>query len=294
MAKKSGKAKAGKMKKSSKFKAKKPLKIKAKKAAKSPKFKAKKSKPKASKSLKPKSVKKAKITRIIAKKTHKIAKKAGKNEISVRLKTFKTQGFGGGRPKIATAEDPRPVIKSFPGGKKAVFLDRDGVINEYKPFYVKNVDDFWFIPGAIRGMKMLCKDGYHLFIVSNQSGIARGHLHPEKLAEIDKYMQEEFARNGIKVEKVYYCTHHPDEKCNCRKPKTTFVADAALEFHLDLKQSYVIGDNTHDVKMGHDAGCMTVLVKTGLGGKDKNYNVKPDMKSENLLEAAKEITGYDE
>ncbi|MEM2963173.1 MAG: HAD family hydrolase [Candidatus Anstonellales archaeon] len=173
----------------------------------------------------------------------------------------------------------------------AVFLDRDGVINENREGYVKSRDEFYFIPGSLRAMRMLYQCGYLLFIVSNQQGVPKGEVKLENLKEIDKHMEETFKNNGINVQRIYYCLHLESDNCKCRKPKTHFILDAAREFDIDLKHSYVIGDSTKDIKMGRDAGCITVLVRTGLGGRDGAYKIKPHMEASSLLEAAKKITG---
>ncbi|OIO20666.1 Clp protease [Candidatus Micrarchaeota archaeon CG11_big_fil_rev_8_21_14_0_20_47_5] len=173
--------------------------------------------------------------------------------------------------------------------KKAVFLDRDGVINEYNEGYVKNVGEFRFIEGALEGMKVLHDAGFLLFIISNQAGVAKGRVRHEDLEGIGRHMEVELGKKGVEIKKTYYCTHSREENCNCRKPKTRFLLEAAEEFGISLQDSWVVGDNTSDIKMGKDAGCKTVLVKTGLGGRDGNFNVNADFVCEDLLEAAGRI-----
>lgn len=169
---------------------------------------------------------------------------------------------------------------------KAVFLDRDGVITE-DIGYVHKVEDFKLIKNAVEGLKLL--KNYKLFIVTNQSGIGRGYFKLEDFIDYNKRVVEELKKNKIKIEKTYYCPHKPQDKCECRKPKTKLIKDAEKEFKIDLKKSFVIGDKKSDIEMGKNAGCRTILVMTGNGMKTINEKVSPHFIAEDFLEAAKFI-----
>lgn len=145
------------------------------------------------------------------------------------------------------------------GRNRAVFLDRDGTINEDK-VYLSDVRNLKIIPGAIEAANLLKKEGFLIFIVSNQSGLARGFFGPEDLERIHDKIKEIFPLDGI-----YYCPHHPDEDCPCRKPKPKMVLDIADKFRVDLGRSYLIGDALSDIEMGQRAGCKSILVLTGRG-----------------------------
>lgn len=145
------------------------------------------------------------------------------------------------------------------GRNRAVFLDRDGTINEDKN-YLSDVRNLKIIPGAIEAANLLKKKGFLIFIVSNQSGLARGFFKPEDLERIHDKIKEIFPLDGI-----YYCPHHPDENCSCRKPKPKMLLALADKFRIDLARSYLIGDALSDMEMGQRAGCKALLVLTGRG-----------------------------
>jgi histidinol-phosphate phosphatase family protein len=150
-----------------------------------------------------------------------------------------------------------------------VFLDRDGVINEnLDGDYVKNWDEFVFLPGAIEAIKRLTDAGYDLIIVSNQSGINRGIVSADAVEDIHGRMLKEITSAGGKIRAIYYCPHRPDENCDCRKPKPGMLLKAAAEHDIDLHNSYVIGDAIRDIEAGAKAGCKTILVETGRGKRE--------------------------
>jgi histidinol-phosphate phosphatase family protein len=137
---------------------------------------------------------------------------------------------------------------------KAVFLDRDGTIARDVP-YCSRPEDFELLPGAAEGIKLLNEHGFKVVVVTNQSGIARGYFTEETLAKIHKKMQEELAKYGAHVDAICYCPHHPDNNCDCRKPKPKMVFQVALDLDIELGQSYVIGDSEMDVELARQAGC---------------------------------------
>ncbi len=172
-------------------------------------------------------------------------------------------------------------------GEKAVFLDRDGVLNE-DPGYVHKIEDFRLIPGVVEGLKLL--ENFRLFIVTNQSGIGRGYFTENELHAFNRRLLQELHKNDISIEKIYFCPHHPDDGCRCRKPGTALIREAAREFNIDLKRSWVIGDHPNDMKMGLRAGSNVVFVLTGQGKKHRNKIQKEIPVADDLLQAAKYIS----
>lgn len=157
-----------------------------------------------------------------------------------------------------------PLTKEFFKPKKVVFLDRDGVINKKMPpgDYVKKWHEFKFIPGVIKGLKLLTKEKFEIFIVTNQAGIGRRLMTKKDLTEIHKNMKNILIKHGIKIKKIYYCPHNWDDHCECRKPKPGQFFQAAREYNIDLTKSYFISDDKRDIKAGKLAGCKTFLLSS--------------------------------
>ena len=145
---------------------------------------------------------------------------------------------------------------------KAVFIDRDGTMAKDVP-YCSRPEDFELLPNVAEGIKLLNKHGFKIVVVTNQSGISRGYFSEETLAAIHDKMQCELAKHGARVDAIYYCPHHPDDNCECRKPKPRMLLQAASDLNIDLGQSYVIGDNDMDIAMGKNVGCKTILIAQG-------------------------------
>lgn len=148
---------------------------------------------------------------------------------------------------------------------KAVFLDRDGTIARDVP-YCSRPEDFELLPGVAEGIRLLNEHDFKVVIITNQSGIARGYFTEQMLAKIHKKMQKELAEHGAHVDAIYYCPHHPDDKCECRKPKPKMVLQAAIDLDIDLSQSYVIGDSEIDVELVKLAGCKAGIRVSESGG----------------------------
>jgi len=146
--------------------------------------------------------------------------------------------------------------------RPAIFLDRDGVINAKLPpdRYVRNVAEFEFLPGSIRGLAVLRGLGFALVVVTNQRGIARGLLAPEELEEVHGFMSAELARNRVELNGIYVCPHEEFEDCPCRKPKPGLLLTAARDLNVDLQRSYMVGDSPSDVEAGKSAGTTTVRI----------------------------------
>lgn len=148
--------------------------------------------------------------------------------------------------------------------QKTVFLDRDGVINKKMPEgdYVKNWDEFEFLPGAIEAVKLLNQNGYQVYVITNQRGIARGLMTEEDLDDIHQKMQRELKRQSVNIDDIYYCPHNYEDNCDCRKPKPGMLLQAASDHNLDLTKAICIGDSNFDVEAGKAAGCKAILVET--------------------------------
>ncbi len=173
---------------------------------------------------------------------------------------------------------------------KAVFLDRDGVINvSLDGDYVKSWDEFEFLPKAKEAIKALTDTGWDIIVVSNQAGISRGIMSAQAVEEINYRMVNELEHCGGKVRAVYYCPHRPDENCGCRKPKPGMLLQAGCELGINLSQSYLIGDSITDIQAGAQVGCTTILVKTGQGSESlegsNQWSVSPDYIVSDLFEA---------
>lgn len=148
---------------------------------------------------------------------------------------------------------------------RAIFLDRDGVICENRSEHVKNWNEFKFIPGVKRSLAALSRLDLPIIVVTNQAAVSRGMITVETLEDIHRRMVAEIAAFGGRIDRVIYCPHHPEEACDCRKPKPGMLLQAAAEMDLDLKQSYLIGDAASDIEAGQQVGCRTFLVLTGRG-----------------------------
>lgn len=179
---------------------------------------------------------------------------------------------------------------------KVVFLDRDGVINEFpgNGNYVTRVKDFHLIPGALEGLRILTESGYTIFVVSNQAGVGKGVYSRDKLNRINRNMIKEVKKAGGKIKKVFYCTHRADAGCGCRKPGIDSVRKALESMNKSIrsaKKAFFVGDTGIDIKAGHNAGCKTIFVLSGR--EDRRYmrkwDVKPDYIVKDLVAAAKVI-----
>lgn len=148
----------------------------------------------------------------------------------------------------------------------AIFLDRDGVLIENRSDYVRDWSQVKIIPEAIRALSLTQARNYKIVIVTNQSAIGRGLVHPEKAHEINRQLVNLIQHNGGQVDGVYVCPHKPDDKCFCRKPKPGLLLQAAHELSLDLQRSWMIGDAWSDVQAGQRAGVLhKIILKTGRG-----------------------------
>ena len=146
---------------------------------------------------------------------------------------------------------------------KAVFLDRDGVINRNRKDYVKSREEFVLIPGAVEAIRRLNDAGIPVVVVTNQSCVGRGIITLEQLNDIHDYMKELLAENGAQVDAIYYCPDTPFQNSECRKPKEGMLLKAAKDLGIDLSGSWMLGDSESDIEAGRRAGCHTYMIHEG-------------------------------
>ena len=175
---------------------------------------------------------------------------------------------------------------------KAIFLDRDGTINE-DIGYPHKIEHFMMLPGVIQGLKKLSKD-FIFVIITNQSGIGRGIHTEEDMHNFNKHLINDLKKNKIEIKKIYHCPHTTEQLCDCRKPSDKYIKDATKEFNIDVKNSWAIGDHPHDVEMGIKAGCRTIYLLTGHGKMHlddlKKEKIKPNFVAKDFFEAAEFVT----
>jgi D-glycero-D-manno-heptose 1,7-bisphosphate phosphatase len=152
-----------------------------------------------------------------------------------------------------------------PGGRPAVFLDRDGTLVE-DVGYPREPQQLRLLPGSAAALAELRGHGFALVVISNQSGVGRGLLTREQAERVHRRLAELLAEYGVGLDGAYYCYHAPDEGCSCRKPSPHFLLIAGNELGLDLSRSFMVGDKPGDVQAGLSAGCRTVLFGDGLLG----------------------------
>ena len=164
--------------------------------------------------------------------------------------------------------------------QRAVFLDRDGVINVNRQAYVKSWEEFRFLSGVFEPLRRLARTDFSIVVVSNQSAIGRGLVRRTTVEEINQRMVAEISAEGGRIDAVYYCPHRPEDGCDCRKPRPGMLLRAALDLSIDLSASYFIGDAVSDVEAGFAAGCRPILVLTGRG--DSQHVLLAQGKSETV------------
>lgn len=163
--------------------------------------------------------------------------------------------------------DRLPLTEQFLRNRKAIVLDRDGVINR-KPRrweYVTKWEEFEFLPGAIEGIRLLNNKGFSVFIATNQAGIARGLMSESDLKEIHTRMRGEIKKKGAVIDGIYYCPHGWDDGCECRKPKPGMFLQISRDHGIDLSKTLFVGDDERDFQAGEAAGCFTILLNEEKG-----------------------------
>lgn len=193
---------------------------------------------------------------------------------------------------MGTPERYYAVCKDFANGivkarnlknrQKAIFLDRDGTINEYVGF-LTDIKEFRLLDGVAEAIRKINASGYLAIVVTNQPIIARGEVSFTELQEIHNKMETLLGAEGAYIDAIYFCPHHPDKgfegerveykiSCDCRKPKPGMLLKAAEDFNIDLSRSWTVGDGKNDVEAGKNAGCKTVLIGTEDYGQDRKVS----------------------
>lgn len=146
--------------------------------------------------------------------------------------------------------------------KKAIFLDRDGVlVKNSDHYYIWKQDQFSFVEGVFRNLQMLTLKGFQLFIVSNQGGISRGLYSKNDILKLHEELIRTFQKNNIEISEIVYCPHHPEiEKCMCRKPDSLMIDKLIAKYNIDKEGSYMIGDSESDMETAQKAGIHGILI----------------------------------
>ncbi len=170
-------------------------------------------------------------------------------------------------------------------------LDRDGVINVESPDYIKSPDEWIPIPGSIEAIAQLSKAGHTVVIATNQSGLGRGLYDHATLEKIHQKMIDAVEVCGGKISKIYFCPHHPDDHCDCRKPKPGMLLQIMKDFSVTADQMIFIGDSDRDYGAARAVGCRFVLIKTGNGKKTAENLLQSEsvLVFEDLAQAARRL-----
>ena len=199
---------------------------------------------------------------------------------------------------MSSERDAPEALRSTP--TPAVFLDRDGTISD-EVGYINHLSRLRVFPWSGEAIRKLNRTGRPVVVVTNQSGVARGYFTERLVRQVHEKIAREIAVHGARVDAYYYCPHHPSGRvaayrkdCDCRKPSTGMVMEAARKFSVDLPSSYIVGDSYRDMQLGFNAGTRTILVMTGYGRGEyehhrRGWPRRPDHVAENLLEAAEII-----
>lgn len=179
--------------------------------------------------------------------------------------------------------------------QKAVFLDRDGVLNR-EVNYLRNIKQLRLLPKTSLAIKKLNDASYLTIVIANQAVVARGWISEKKLEEINAELSKRIKKGGAKIDAIYYCPHHPNadtilyrKDCKDRKPNIGLVKKAVKRFNISLKESFFVGDQTRDIQTAKNAHIKSILVKTGYKGEDDAFKVTPDFTAKDLYAAVSNI-----
>lgn len=206
-------------------------------------------------------------------------------------------------PLVVPPVEPSTQAASVEPGQRnlsgvTVFLDRDGTLNE-DTGYVKTPEEFRLLPGVVPALAQLQQAGARLVVVTNQSGVARGYFTLDTLDHIHGKLVEHLAGEGVRLDGLYVCPHHPDDACDCRKPATGMVDRAVADLRIDPSRAYVVGDSARDIELAKRIGARSVLVMSGPSGGQalvelNERGLAPDHVADGLPQAAEWILGRGE
>jgi D-glycero-D-manno-heptose 1,7-bisphosphate phosphatase len=148
-----------------------------------------------------------------------------------------------------------------------IILDRDGVINFDSDYYIKSPDEWAPIPGSLEAIAELNRKGYRVLVATNQSGVARKLYNLETLYKIHDKLVSELKKVGGVIEEIFFCPHHPDDSCGCRKPQPGLLQQIQEKYQVNMAETFFIGDSIADIRAAENAGCKPILVMTGNGRK---------------------------
>ena len=184
--------------------------------------------------------------------------------------------------------------------RPAVFIDRDGTISE-EVGYINHPSRFRLFPYAAPAVHLLNENGWLVFVVTNQAGVARGYFTEEMIQTVHEQLTQDLESNGARLDAIYYCAHHPSvgeppyrSYCDCRKPKPGLIRRAAEEFEIDLNRSWMVGDRYSDIQLARNAGVKSAFVMSGYGRGEwehqrQTWEQQPDLVAKNLLQAVDAI-----
>ena len=184
--------------------------------------------------------------------------------------------------------------------RPAVFIDRDGTISE-EVGYVNHPSRFELYPYSSEAVRLLNQNGWLAIVVTNQAGVARGYFSEDVVKQVHRELNRKIGESSARLDAIYYCAHHPTVgeppyrlDCDCRKPKAGLIEQAARDFAIDLGSSWMVGDRYSDIELARNAGTHSAFVLSGYGRGEweyqrQNWKHEPDLVSDNLLDAVKEI-----
>lgn len=195
----------------------------------------------------------------------------------------------------------RIAAKNLSRKQKCIFMDRDGTLNRFKGLISKAVD-IELEDHAADALRLLNQSAWLVIVITNQPVVARGLCRIEEVEDMHKQLETLLGEKGVYVDDILFCPHHPDKgypgenpaykiQCDCRKPGIGLLRQCEKKYHIDLSQSWMVGDTTTDIQTGKNAGLRTVLLKTGEAGRDGKYNVAADFIANNLLDTVEHILG---
>jgi len=176
---------------------------------------------------------------------------------------------------------------------KLIILDRDGVINYDSDAYIKHPDEWVALPGSLEAIGRLTRDGWRVVVATNQSGVGRQLFDMQTLNQIHSKFRQQVIRHGGRIDAIFVCPHHPDEACDCRKPRPGLFQQIASRFDINLDQTIAVGDSLRDLQAGASVGCQPWLVRTGNGTHTQNDPALPKNTyiSDNLESVVNKLLG---